>query len=168
MKKILLALFACCLLAVVCCQDESGIEKEKKAIIAVIEAEKVAYYNKDLSVLDASWVQDPYSRKMFLTTHGVTELNGWDEIHQNNIEAVERDWSEHVETVQYSDYSINIYGNTALVLHDSEHQITDHDVESILNMRRILHLVKVDDEWKIDLMAMYFMPHIPLGEEIEM
>lgn len=168
MKKILLALFACSLLAVVCCQDESGIEKEKKAIIAVIEAEKSAYYNQDLSVLDKSWIQESSSRKLFLTSHGITELSGWKEIHQNNIEAIERDWNEHVETVQYSNYSINVYGSTALVYHDSEHRITDHEEESILNMKRILHLVKIEDEWKIDFMAMYFMPHIPMGQEIEM
>ena len=168
MKKFLLALISCCLLSVVCCKDESGIEKEKKAIIAVIEAEKIAYYTQDLSILDESWVQESSSRKLFLTTHGVTELTGWNEIHQNNIEAIERDWNEHIETVQYSDYSINIYGNTALVLHDSKHQITDHGKESVLHMRRIIHLVKIDEEWKIDLLAMYFMPHNPMIEEIEM
>ena len=52
-------------------------------------------------------------------------------------------------------------------MHNSEHQIMDLDEESILNMRRILHLVKIDEEWKIDFLAMYFMPHIPIGEEIE-
>lgn len=168
MKRILLALFAFSLLAVVCCQDESGIEKEKKAIVAVIEAEKTAYYTQDLAVLDESWIQESSSRKLFLTSHGVTELRGWKEIHQNNIEATERDWDEHVETVQYSDYSINVYGHTALVLHSSEHMITDHDEESILHMKRIVHLVKIDDEWKIDLMTMYFMPYNAMGEEIEM
>ena len=168
MKKFILALITCCLLAVVCCQDESGIEKEKKAIIAVIEAEKTAYYTQDIAALDESWVQESSSRKLFLTSHGITELTGWDEIHKNNAETLERDWTEHVETAQYSNYSINIYGNTALVYHDSEHQITDHEVESVLNMRRIIHLVKIDEEWKIDLLAMYFMPHNPMGQEIEM
>ncbi len=168
MKKYLLAVLACSLLAVVCCQDESGIEKEKKAIIAVIEAEKIAYYSQDLAGLDDPWIKEPSSRKMFLTTHGITEITGWDAIHQHNVEAVERDWSEHVETVQYSNYSIEVYGSTALVFHDSEHQITDHGNESMLTMRRILHLVKIDEEWKIDMMAMYFMPHNPLGQEIEM
>jgi len=168
MKKFLLALFAFSLLAVVCCQDESGVEKEKKAIIAVIEAEKTAYYKQDLSGLDESWVQESSSQKLFLTSHGITEITGWNEIHQNNIEAIERDWNEHVETVQYSNYSINLYGSTALVLHDSEHKMTNQDEESILNMKRIIHLVKIDDEWRIDLMAMYFMPHNPMGEEIEM
>ena len=168
MKKFLLALFAFSLLAVVCCQDESGIEKEKKAIIAVIEAEKTAYYKQDITRLDESWVQESSSQKLFLTSHGITEITGWDEIHQNNMEAIERDWNEHVETVLYSNYSINLYGSTALVLHDSEHKMTNQDEESILNMKRIIHLVKIDDEWRIDLMAMYFMPHNPMGEEIEM
>ena len=168
MKKYLLVLLACSLLAVVCCQDESAIEKEKKAIISALEAEKTAYYTQDLVALDASWIQESTSRKLFLTSHGITEIVGWDDIHQNHVEAIERDWNEHLETVQYSNYSISIYGSTALVLHDSEHKITDHGEESILNMRRIVHLVKVDEEWKIDLMTMYFMPHIPLGNEIEM
>lgn len=168
MKKYFLALLACSLLAVVCCQDESAIEKEKKAIISAIEAEKTAYYAQDLSGMDAAWIQESSSRKLFLTTHGKTELSGWNEIHQNNIEAIERDWNEHPETVQYSNYSINVYGNTAMVLHDSEHRMTHQEEVTILNMRRIVHLVKTNDEWKIDLMALYFMPHIPLGEEIEM
>ena len=168
MKKFLLALFACSLLAVVCCQDESAVEKDKKAIIAAIEAERIAYYTQDLTGLDESWVQEASSRKLFLTTHGITELDGWDVIHQNNIEAIERDWNEGVETAQYSNYSIQVYGNTALVLHDSEHKMTSHDDVSILNMRRIVHLVKMDEEWKIDLMAMYFMPYSAMGEEIEM
>ena len=63
MKKYLLALLACSLLAVVCCQDENAIDKEKKAIIAVLEAEKHAYYTQDLSGLDGSWVQDPAKRR---------------------------------------------------------------------------------------------------------
>jgi hypothetical protein len=168
MKKFSLALISCCLLAVVCCQDESGIEKEKKAIKAAIEAEKIAYYTQDLSGLDAAWIQEATSRKLFITSHGITELTGWEEIHQNNVEAIERDWNEHHETAQYSNYFVNIYGNTALVYHDSEHQITDQEVESVLYMKRIIHLVKIDEEWKIDLMAMYFMPHNPMGQEIEM
>lgn len=168
MKKFLLAFISCGLLAVVCCQDESGIEKEKKAIIAVIEAEKTAYYNQDLSALDGSWIQESSSRKIFLTTHGITELSGWEEIHQNNIEAIERDWDEHPETAKYSNYSVTVYGKTALVLHDSEHRMTGLDQESVLNMRRIVHLVKIEEEWKIDLMAMYFMPFNVMGEEIEM
>ncbi len=167
MKKLLFALVAFGLLAGVCCQDESGIGKDKKAIKAVIEEEKDAYYEQDLSRLDDSWIQEPTSRKLFLSPHGITELEGWTEIHQNNVEATEIIWNEPVEPALFSNYDINIYGNTALVLLDSNHNIKTQDEESTLKMRRILHMLKVEGEWKIDFMAMYFLPHALRGEETE-
>jgi len=167
MKKLLFASIALGLLAIVCCQDESGIEKEKKAIKAVIEAEKAAYYRQDLASMDNAWVREPSSRKLFMTPHGITELEGWDQIHQNHLEESERERSDFPETAQFSNYSINIYGNTALVHHDSNHKFMIQNEESLLKMKRILHMVKIEGEWKIDLMAMYFHPDTPRTGEIE-
>jgi hypothetical protein len=168
MKKFLFAFFAFNLLAVVCCQDESGIAKEKKAIKAVIEAEKTAYYDQNLAGLDGAWIQESSSRKLFMTPHGITELDGWEEIHQNNVEETEMEWDETVAPAKYSNYVISVYGSTALVMHDSDHHLKIEDEESTLKMRRILHLVKLEDEWKIDFMAMYFFPHGIGEEDIEM
>ena len=167
MRKLLFPFIAFVLLAGVCCQDESGIEKEKKAIKAVIEEEKAAYYEQDLSRLDNSWIQEASSRKLFMTPIGITELDGWTKIHQNNVEATEREWNESEELAGYSNYTITIYGNTALALHDSNHLMKIQEEESVLKMRRILHLVKIDGEWKIDFMAMYFIPQVQRGEETE-
>ena len=167
MRKIFLAFIAFALLAGVCCQDESGIEKEKKAIKAVIEEEKAAYYEQDLSRLDNSWIQEASSRKLFMTPIGITELDGWTKIHQNNVETTEREWNESEELAVYSNFTINVYGNTALAFHDSNHMIRIQEEESVLQMRRILHLVKIDGEWKIDFMAMYFIPQGQRGEETE-
>ena len=167
MKKLLFAFIAFSLLAGVCCQDKSGIEKEKKAIKAVIEEEKAAYYEQDLSRLDDSWIQESSSRKLFLSPNGITELDGWTKIHQNNVEATEITWNAPVEPARYSNYTINVYGNTALVLLDSNHKINSQEEESTLKMRRILHMLKIEGEWKIDFMAMYFLPHVLMGEETE-
>ena len=141
MKKILFAFIAFSLLASVCCQDESNIEKEKKAIMAVIEEEKDAYYKQDLVSLDNSWNQETTARKLFLSPNGFTELDGWTKIHQNNVEACEREWSESSEPAEFSNFTINLYGNTALVLHDSNHKINSQEEESTLKMKRILHMV---------------------------
>ena len=167
MKKYLFALIAFSFLAGVCCQDKSGIEKEKKAIKAVIEEEKAAYYEQDLSRLDDSWIQESSSRKLFMTPNGITELDGWTKIHQHNLEESERERNESVESARYSKYTINVYGNTALALHDSNQMFKVQEEESVLKMRRILHLVKIDGEWKIDFMAMYFIPQGQRGEETE-
>ena len=168
MKRVLFALIAFSLLAGVCCQDENGIEKEKKAIRTVIEKEKNAYYYKDLEGLDASWNQESHARKLFMTSEGITELEGWPKIHQNNVEATERDWDDSTEPAEYSNFDITLYGNTALVLHDSDHRIMVQGEENLLHMRRILHLVKIEDEWKIDFMAMYFVPEAHPGIDMEM
>ncbi len=167
MKKLIFALIAFSLLAGVCCQEKSGIKKEKKAIKAVIVKEKAAYFEQDLSRLDDSWIQESSSRKLFMTPNGITELDGWAKIHQNNVEAIERERNESEEPAQYSNFTINVYGNTALVFHDSNHKIKIQEEENILKMRRILHMVKIDGEWKIDLMAMYFTPGAIRGEETE-
>jgi hypothetical protein len=167
MKRLLFPLIAFGLLAVVCCQDESGIEKEKKAIIAVIEKEKVAYFRQDLAGMDDSWIQDPSSHKFFLTPHGMTELIGWNEIHEHNMEESQRERSGVEEITQYVNYTINVYGNTALVFHDSHHTIKIQEEENLLKMRRILHMVKIADDWKIDLMAMYFHPESPKVQQSE-
>jgi len=167
MKKLLFALLGFSLLAGVCCQDESGFEKEKKAIIAVIEKEKVAYFQQDLAGMDDSWIQDPSSHKFFLTPHGMTELIGWTDIHQHNIEESQRQRNGIEETTQYENYTINVYGNTAVVFHDSNHTIKIQEEENLLKMRRILHMVKIADEWKIDLMVMYFHPENPKVQQIE-
>jgi hypothetical protein len=167
MKKLLFASIALGLLAIVCCQDESGIEKEKKAIKAVIEGEKSAYYRQDLASMDNAWVQEPSSRKLFMTPHGITELEGWDQIHQNHLEESERERTDLAETAQFTNYSINIYGNTALVHHDSHHKFIVQNEQSLLKMKRIVHMVKIEGEWKIDLMAMYFHPDTPMMQGIE-
>ncbi len=155
------------MLASVCCQDESNFEKEKKAIRTVIEAEKDAYYKQDLISLDDSWFQEPSARKLFLSPNGITELDGWTKIHQNNVEATEREWNEASEPAGFSNFTINLYGNTALVLHDSNHKMNSQEEESNLKMKRILHMVKIEGEWKIDFMAMYFLPQALMGEETE-
>lgn len=167
MKRTLFAIVAFSILAGVCCQDDSAINKEKKAIKAVIEKEKTAYYERDLAALDEAWIQEPSSRKLFITSNGITELDGWAKIHQNNVEAVEREWNESTDPALYSNFSINVYGITATVLHDSDHLMMVEEEVSTLKMRRILHMVKVEEEWKIDLMAMYFVPLAARGVEID-
>ena len=167
MKRLIFALFAFSLLAVVCCQDESGIEKDKKAIIRVIEGERMAYYSQNLAGLDNSWIQDASSRKLFMTPNGITEFDGWDNIHENHIVETEREMSDFAETAEYSNYNISVYGTTALVVHDSEHRFAIRDEVNSVKMRRIVHLVKVEEDWKIDLLAMYLHPDIPQNEEVQ-
>ena len=166
MKKYVLTLFALILLAGTSCQEKIDIEKEKEAIKAVIEEEKNAYFDRDITRIGATWVQDPTSRKMFLTQEGLIYLNGWSEVNQHDKESVESDEWEGSEDIMahFSDYEINIYNNTALVFCNTKWTGKYKEEEISGEQKRILHFVKVDGVWKYDLMAMY---SIPAEEEID-
>ena len=58
MKKYLWTLFAIILLAGTSCQEKIDIEKEKAAIIAVIEEETNAFRDRDFDRFAATYVQD--------------------------------------------------------------------------------------------------------------
>lgn len=132
------------------------LEKEKEAIRAVIEEEKNAFYDQDLERIAATWLDDPGTRKLIMRKEGFQETVGIDAILEDNREALGREMVDDVEwTSAYFNYTIRVSGNTALVYHDSKHTATGPGGETVTNMRRLIHLVKVDGRWKMDLMSLF-------------
>lgn len=142
------------------CQPAVDIEKEKEAIIAVIDTEKNAYFERDISKIEAIWMQDSTSRKMYMTPEGLYYFNGWSEVYNHDKENAESDmWNDMEDiSVDFSNYEINIYNNTAVVLCNSRWTGKYKGEPIDMDQKRILHLVKVDGSWKFDLMAMYRIP----------
>ena len=55
-------------------------EKERQAILAVIEGESAAFWNKDYDKWSSYWVQEPYIRTMgWWKDGGVTVVEGWNQ-----------------------------------------------------------------------------------------
>lgn len=55
-------------------------EKERQAILAVIEGESAAFWNKDYDKWASYWVHEPYIRTMgWWKDGGVTVVEGWDQ-----------------------------------------------------------------------------------------
>ena len=160
MKKYLFILIAFSLMTVVSCQNKIDNEKEKEAIIAVIEEERAAFFDLNIDRIEATWKQESTSRKIFMSAGGFSELNGWTEIYNNNKELTNEEfWKDRVDADgQYLNYDINVYGNTALVFHDAKFTGKYLGEEYYREQKRILHMVKVEGEWKLDLMAMYGIP----------
>lgn len=143
------------------CQLKVDMDKEKEAIIFLIDQEKKAFFDRDTSLMESLWVHDSMARKMYMGSSGLTYFNGWAEVHAHDLQNAVSDaiWdnSENLN-VDFSDYEINIYDNAALVICNSrwsgEYQGEKMDSEA----KRILHMVKTDGIWKFDLMAIYSMP----------
>lgn len=137
------------------CSTSVNLEVEKEAIKAVIEEEKDGYLARDLERIRNTWTQDTASRKFCFSEKGMTYLNGWEMIDNDHITCSESEMWDNVEdlSVVFSDYEFNIYGNTALVFLKSSWSGISYGRELNTVQKRILHLVKADGVWKLDLMA---------------
>jgi ketosteroid isomerase-like protein len=165
MKKYLFTLIAFSLMAVASCQEKTDIEKEKETIKAVIEEERAAFFDKDFSRVEATWMHVSSSRKYYFTDEGITKLIGWSEIGEGDKSFIENDVLQaDYENInnEYTNFEITVYGNTALVYHNAKWSGKYNGEEFSMAQARILHLVKVNRKWKIDLMA---MGNIPGGDE---
>jgi hypothetical protein len=161
MKKYLIALITCSLLAGVSCQEKMDIEKEKEAIKAVMEEERSAFFDRDFSRYEATWIQEPTSRKYFMGESGITKLLGWSEVGESDKAQIENEelWENSKNLhAEYTNFEISVYENTALVFHDTQWSGIYRGEELDAVQVRIVHLVKLEGKWKIDLMAMYRIP----------
>ena len=160
MKKYLISLIVLVFLAGTSCQEKIDIEKEKEAIIAVNEEERNAFFDHDITRLEAIWVQEPTSQRVFTSENTLTILNGWTEISTNYRESMDADWWNDYEDLManFSNYEINVYDNTALVYHDIKFTGKYLGEETETNQKRVLHFVKIDGTWKIDFTAQLTIP----------
>ena len=142
------------------CQTQVDKEKERRTIIAVIEQERNAYFDRDISRLETVWVQDSTSKRIFRSETALIILNGWEEINANYREDIETDiWKDYEDLrADFSNYEINIYEGSALAYHDiiwSGKYLGD--LMSAVQ-KRVLHLVKIDGTWKLDFIAQITIP----------
>ena len=161
MKRELLSLLVLILLAGTSCQEKIDIQLEKEAIKAVILEESDAYSDKDLDRMNATWFHDASSRKVDICKYcGTIEYVGWVEISNKNktyftpakIEATKE------LIVSYSNFDINVIENTALVYHDAKWSGKLRGEDFNFEDKRIVHLRKIENEWKIDLFIHYSLP----------
>ena len=81
--------------------------------MAVIEKERDAYMARDFSRVEATWKQEPTSRKYYMSAKGLNKRVGWSEIaisDKKNIEKVaESDW-DNIQ-VEYLNFDSTLFRN---------------------------------------------------------
>jgi len=144
MKNYLSILIAILLPLGVLCQGKVDIEKEKAAIIALIEEETASYYASDFDRWAATQVQDKTNILTQAWNNGFNYVTGWDSISRimrpNII-----DKKETLKEVK-SNYKIKIYNGSAWVVFDNE--VFSKTGESASKFIATVILEKIDDKWK--------------------
>jgi len=112
-----------CLLVILSCyscQEEIDIEKEKEAIIAVIEEETKAFNERDFDRFSATYVQDESTYWLGASKQEYWFNSGWNEIGTVFKEYFENNPDPGSVTYEKSNYRIKIYLESAWSISDQK------------------------------------------------
>ena len=147
MKMNFIALFTIIFFAGTSCQEKIDIEKEKEAIIAVIETETDAFLSKDFERLAATYVQDETNIRLSANKSGYNFYVGWEELGSLFKEYIENNPDPSKDTYEKTNYKIKVYMKSAWVINDET--VYDSDGEIRMMMIEVRFLEKVNGEWRI-------------------
>lgn len=162
MNKLLNPLFAIALITTFSCQQKVNdtetseaidIEKEKAAIMKVIEGESAAFWNKDFDAWASYWVHEPYIRTMgWWEDGGVTVVEGWDaraERSRKNMET-SPEANPTATRVRRENINIRIYQDVAWLTFDQYGEDTGDNLMDMPGLSRETRIMeKHNGEWKI-------------------
>jgi hypothetical protein len=158
MKKYQFLFIALIFLLCYSCQEKIDVEKEKAAIIEVLNAEGSAFAANDLERVFALHVQDELATRL----DGYRIYRGWDEIkslYESYLAGNIQDTSWKNPRNIKENVILKITGNTAWLICDNiwKYEFNDKSVE--WGNVQIAFFEKMDGEWKFSFNA--FVPARP-------
>jgi hypothetical protein len=127
------------------CQEKIDMDKEKKAIIDLIEEETASYYANDFERWSATYVPDSATTIMGASKNGFNFYPGWKSISSNTKQSViaPKELLKEIKTP----IKIKIYGESAWVIFNNE-SFNNND-EPIGKSLVTNFLIKENGKWKI-------------------
>ncbi len=156
MKKNLFTLLALLILISPACQEQIDVEKEKEAIITVLNEESQAYLDRDYERLAACWVQDSLTRRLSASKTGYGFVT-WEEMSKNIKEGLENDsmWLNYKD-LKYakSDFIIKVFPDCAWTTYNEKLNGIWQDEPFETEAIHLTVLEKIDEQWKIAAFSM--------------
>ena len=160
MKKSLLVLIVIALFTIPSLKGQTANAKEEVAIKAVFEAEKAAYFKQDYVAMGEFWIKEPTTMKYWLGSKGSTKIIGWDNINASQKKETEDNSFDRKQiTATFSNYQINIMGNSAWIFCETNWVGKVKGEDFNLKQERIVVMKKVDGKWKFSLYGIFQMPN---------
>ena len=155
MRYTILFILAIALTGVTGCEQEIDMDKERTAIIAVINQETDAYLERDYESVYATHVQDSLNMRLTAGPDSYTFFEGWEEIGKHLLsDETEDDLSPglHISVEKYN-YRMKIYPGSAFVVCDQKWTSQYGDDVNEINSIQVRFLEKLDGEWKISFVS---------------
>ena len=135
------------ILTVFSCTEKIDYEKEKAAIIEVIEAETEAFFDSDIDRLASFHIQDESNVRLTASKSGYTNFVGWENIRSFFLDYFENEMEPGEFYEVKKNYRINISGNNASATYDNYYYNGQDELLSTSIHAQFLQ--KVNGEWKI-------------------
>jgi len=160
MKSYIWSFFAILFIAATSCQQVINVEKEKEAIMAVLEEESAAALAQDKERVFALHVQDDLETRLELGEYGFNTYKGWDEVGGLLGDALsgEGELIEANAINRKENMIIKVTGNTAWLTCDNIWEWTTDGVAGGYSNIQVTFLEKIKGEWKISFAAYYSKP----------
>ena len=166
MKKYLLSLIVLVFLAGTGCQEKIDIEKEKEAIMAVLQEQGVASATMDMERLFAVYVQDSLDTRLQTNKNNHSIYAGWDEIKSLIESRKESDWTRFENMMNSKENVIlKVIDDCAWLICDNIWKWNYEGEPGGFDNIEITFLEKIEGEWKISFTAFITKPEPE--EEIE-
>ena len=169
MKKIIFSILALSLIAGSSCQEKIDIEKEKEAIMAVLQERGDAMVTRDMERLFAIHVQDSLDTRLDYPTSGennYTIYAGWDEIKSLFESWAEMDRTGFEDTKNWKENVIlKVIDDCAWLICDNHWSWKTEGEPGVRDNIQITFLEKIEGEWKISFTAFVMKPEPE--EEVE-
>ncbi len=134
-------------------EKEIDYEKERAAILKVLEEESAAFWDKDFVKYSSYWVQEDYIRTMgWWEQGGVTVVKGWNERGKRTKEHMELSPEPNptATKIKREDINLRIYDNIAWMTFDQYGEDTGDTLMDMPDLSRETRIFeKQNGEWKI-------------------
>ena len=137
------------------CEQSIDFEKERAAIIEVMEKETQTYIDRDFEAMYETHVQDSMNMRLSAGADNYVFAEGWDEVskHMTGDETEDDLGSDLHIAVEKMNYRMKIYHSSAFVVCDQTWSSRyDEDVTEI-NSIQVRFLEKIEGEWKISFVS---------------
>lgn len=155
MRKTILFILGAAVLILGSCEQGFDYEKERQAIIDVINAETDTYLARDMEACFATHVHDSLNIRLTAGADNFIFLEGWEDVSRHLMsEQTEDDLDPGLNIVVSKDnYRMKIYPTSAFVVCDQAWTSSfDEDVIEI-NSIQVRFLEKFEGEWKITFVS---------------
>jgi hypothetical protein len=137
------------------CKKPVDMEKEKAAIIKVINQETDAYLDRDLDAMYATHVHDSLNMRLTAGADNYVFVEGWENVAKHMASDQTEDElgpDLHIK-VEKSNYRMKIYPNSAFVVCDQKWTSSYGDDVTEIKSIQVRFLEKIKGEWKISFVS---------------